>query len=151
MKSAKKLPELMKKCVSQNNSYAIILHVINLTSGFILYFLFIHQHFLEYYGGFVVAYFLLCPTFKKIYLSSKTKMLKYIYCILFIISVSYLAMFLTMTFIVNIPTLHAHFIDSLSSDFLFSVGIVSLGIYVILWPIVLALGFINFLLLNKLS
>jgi hypothetical protein len=137
------------KFVRQNKPYGIVLHFVNLTAGFLLYFLFLHKEFILYYSGFLVAYFLLWPILKKMYLTSKVKLLQYFYCALFIIFVSYLAMFLTMTFIINVPGLHSNFIDSVFSNFLFSVGIVSLGIYVILWPVILVLGFVNYLFIKK--
>jgi hypothetical protein len=149
MKYVKRLPELIKKFAHRNNRFLMVLHLINLTVGFLLYSLFFHKVFLEYYIGFLGAYFFLWPVLKKAWGSSRIKWGQYFYCVLFITFIGYFAMFLTMTFIINVPKLQTDFIYVISSNLLFSVGVISLGIYIIFWPIIFILGGVNFLLLNK--
>jgi hypothetical protein len=148
MKYVKNLPESIRKFVRQNSLYIIILHLINLLVGFGLYFLFFNDDLAKHYGGFLIAYLLLWPVLKKLYSSCSFRIIQCLYCVIFIISIGYLAMFLTMTFAINTLDFHSHFISQILANLLTSIAVVSLGIYVILWPVVLILGFINYILIK---
>jgi hypothetical protein len=135
--------------MSKNLKYSIILHILNLLVGFGLFFIFFHQNVLSYFISFVFSYALFFWLLITLYRITKSRILRYGYCLVFIYLVGGFAMFFHFVFILDVW--HINFFILIAGALGFAFYLLSLGVIILLWPVCIVLSIVNYFLLSKLT